>query len=131
MKEEREIRRRERKGPSSSSNSNRRRRSRSRNDNIRQKPESNSNSAASLIESRHQRSTMFFLQNEQRAMAQMKRPTTIPTKPLQERIETLLAKPDNEVLALPAAEIRALILRGVELFKEQENFLTGRRAQLM
>ena len=73
---------------------------------------------------------MFFLQNEQRAaMAQQRE--AVPTKPLRDRIEAILAKPDGEVLALPAADIKALIVRGAELFKEQQHLLTGRQAQLM
>jgi hypothetical protein len=85
-----------------------------------------------LIEQRHQRSTMFFLQNEQRAVAQQQRGVTaVPTKPLRDRIDALLQKPDNEALTLPAAELKALIVRGASLFKEQDYFLTGKKAQLM
>ena len=91
-----------------------------------------------LIESRHQRSTIFFLQKDQQqkqkfggisSQKQQQRPN-LPTKPIQERIEALLARPDFEVLAMPINDLRALILQGVELFREQNHFLNAKKALL-
>uniref|UniRef100_A0A914HFZ1 Uncharacterized protein n=1 Tax=Globodera rostochiensis TaxID=31243 RepID=A0A914HFZ1_GLORO len=116
-----------------SSASGRRRRSRSRPSRYRT---DETNASASLIESRHMRGTMFFLQAEQKAAAsslsaQRSRIAQAGAKPLRERIDALLARPDHEVLTMNATEIRALILSGVELFRDQEHFLSGRKAQLI
>lgn len=93
-----------------------------------------------IIESRHQRSTMYFLQKDKSkygisssSSQQQKQPTNrsnLPTKPIQERIEAFLARPDYEVLAMPVADLRALILQGAELFREQNNFLNAKKTLL-
>lgn len=77
---------------------------------------------------------MYLLQGEQKAAVSTtskSRNQQVGAKPFRERIEELLAKSDHEVLLLPAEEIRALIVSGIELFKDQEHFLSGRKAQLM
>lgn len=55
----------------------------------------------------------------------------VGTKPLRERLECMLARPDHEVLMMPIAELKSMILNGIELFGDQEHFLSGRKAQLM
>lgn len=55
----------------------------------------------------------------------------VGTKPLRERIDALLAVPEQEALALPFEELRAMLLTGIELFRDQQHFLSGRKAQLM
>jgi hypothetical protein len=72
---------------------------------------------------------MFFLQNEQRAAMAHHR-AAMPKKSLHERIETLLARPDHEVITFPADDLKTLIMQGAELFKEQEHFIANRRAHL-
>ena len=93
-----------------------------------------------VIESRHQRSTMYFLQkdqqqqkskfNSQQKQQQQQMTRSLPSKPIQERIEALLARPDYEVLAMPVNDLRALILQGVELYREQNHFLNAKKGML-
>ena len=83
---------------------------------------------------------MYFLQkdqqqqkskfNSQQKQQQQQMTRSLPSKPIQERIEALLARPDYEVLAMPVNDLRALILQGVELFREQNHFLNAKRGML-
>ncbi|KAI1725920.1 hypothetical protein DdX_02607 [Ditylenchus destructor] len=68
-------------------------------------------------EQRRQRSTMFLLQNEQqRAQHHRELPAVVQKnaqtgQPLKQRIETLLAVPDDHVMKMPANELRYLIFK--------------------
>ncbi|KAI1732421.1 hypothetical protein Ddc_01285 [Ditylenchus destructor] len=88
-------------------------------------------------EQRRQRSTMFLLQNEQqRAQHHRELPAVVQKnaqmgQPLKQRIETLLAVPDDNVMKMPANELRALLIYAAELCREQDRMLNGRHAQLV
>ncbi|CAK5082590.1 unnamed protein product [Meloidogyne enterolobii] len=134
------TRRNSRNEDSSSYRSSRRhRRSRSRNNDRHNNNRGESSSMDKVIESRHQRSTMYFLQKDQQQQKakfnsqqkqQQQMTRSLPSKPIQERIEALLARPDHEVLAMPINDLRALILQGVELFREQNHFLNAKKGML-
>uniref|UniRef100_A0A915DPY7 Uncharacterized protein n=1 Tax=Ditylenchus dipsaci TaxID=166011 RepID=A0A915DPY7_9BILA len=84
---------------------------------------------------RRQRSTMFLLQNEQQLHQQHAQLPAILQKSagvaLKQRIENLLALPDDQVFNLPFPELKVLLIHAAELSQEQNRLLNGRKAQLI
>ncbi|KAH7693802.1 hypothetical protein AAVH_39158, partial [Aphelenchoides avenae] len=85
-----------------------------------------------IADSRRGRSTMFFLQNEQQHQ-QMSAPVrnALQAGPLKQRVENFVGMSQDHALALPPQELIALIVHGVELMREQDKFIDGRRKQLI
>jgi hypothetical protein len=79
---------------------------------------------------RRGRSTMFFLKNEQTQNFSAPVRNAIQSGPLRQRVENYLNMAQDHALNLPAQEMIALIVHGIELMREQDKFIDGRKKQL-
>ena len=108
-------------------------RSKRRNEDDRSSPTENE------VDSRRQRSTMFLLANEQQLAAKSQLPGSknmatgkpVSAQSIKQRLETLLATPEEHIFTLPDVELNALVLSVAGLYQEQERLYSGYKAQLM
>lgn len=92
------------------------------------------------MQRRHHKSTMFLLlQNEQPQNYPHNQPCKLPgilkdllptSGPFKQKIEALLAFPEDEMFSLPLVELKTLLLYAADISQEQERLLNGRKGQL-